>query len=839
MHVNTENRLHELEQENLRLRTELEQARLSQRVDGNKPGHPLSVINNMPAMIGYWDCNRCNGFSNQAYASWFGTTPEQMLGKQIREVIGEALYLQNLPYIDAVLRGEPQRFERAIPTSDGKQVRHALAEYLPDLSGGIVQGFYIHVTDITAIKKAETLIASEEKLRGLYELSPLGIALTDMCGRYIEFNEAFRKMSGYSADELKNLDYWTLTPKKYQMGEFQQLEALNCTGSYGPYEKEYLRRDGSLIPIRLNGMLIKGVDGRDYIWSIVEDISEDKRIAAELHIAATAFEANVGIMVTDASGVILKVNPAFIEHTGFTADELAGQTPRMLKSGRHDSEFYAAMWQQINQTGCWQGEIWDRRKNGEIYPKWLTITAIKDQHGTVTHHVATQVDISDRKEAENAIKNLAFYDPLTLLPNRRLLQDRLHQALASCERSGHYGALLFIDLDNFKAINDTLGHLLGDCLLQHVAQRLTSCMREGDTVERIGGDEFVVLLENLSQDALSAAAQTKTISEKILAALNHPYQLGIQEIYNTSSIGITLLSNQQQEFEELFKQADIALYQSKQSGRNTLRFFDPAMQDVINVRASLEGALRKALENQQFHLYYQIQVDHSHRPIGAEALIRWIHPERGMVSPAQFIPLAEDTGLILPIGLWVLETACAQIRAWQRYPHLCDLVLAVNVSARQFHQADFVEQVRSAVQHHAIDPTRLKLELTEGMLLESIDDTIDTMKALTAIGVSLSLDDFGTGYSSLQYLKRLPLNQLKIDQSFVRDLAIDDNDKAIVSTIISMARGLNLNVIAEGVETEQQRQFLENAGCRHYQGYLFGKPVPVEQFEALLTGGVN
>ncbi len=438
-------------------------------------------------------------------------------------------------------------------------------------------------------------------------------------------------------------------------------------------------------------------------------------------------------------------------------------------------------------------------------------------------------------EADSEIAHLAFFDQLTGLPNRRLLIDRLQQAFASSLRSGREGALLFLDLDNFKDINDTLGHDIGDLLLQQTAQRLEDCVREGDTVARLGGDEFVVMLEDLSKQHIEAAAiQAKAVGEKIRATLSQPYQLAKYEYHSTPSIGVTLFSDYGKSAEELLKRANIAMYQAKKAGRNALRFFNPKMQDDINARTSLEGELGKALEKQQFHLYYQIQVDSSHRPLGAEALIRWIHPERGMVSPAQFIPLAEDTGLILPIGQWVLDTACAQLKAWEQDALTRDLVLAVNVSAGQFSHADFVAQVQATVQRHAINPMRLKLELTESMLVEHIEDTIAIMSTLKAIGIEFSLDDFGTGYSSLQYLKKLPLDQLKIDQSFVRDLATDRNDKAIVRTIIAIAQSMELDVIAEGVETEEQRQLLVDKGCTHYQGYLFGKPVPIEEFEASL-----
>jgi diguanylate cyclase (GGDEF)-like protein len=436
--------------------------------------------------------------------------------------------------------------------------------------------------------------------------------------------------------------------------------------------------------------------------------------------------------------------------------------------------------------------------------------------------------------ANEEIKNLAFYDTLTNLPNRRLLMDRLNHAMATSARSDGYSALLFIDLDNFKNLNDTHGHDMGDMLLQQVTQRLESGIRKGDTVARLGGDEFVVMLEDLSDQPIEAAAQTDTIGEKILAALSEPYQLDKIAHRCTASIGVTLFSGNQQATDELMKQADIAMYQAKKSGRNALRFFDMQMQENISARVSLESELHNALEFQQFHLYYQIQVDSASRPCGAEALIRWIHPVRGLVSPMQFIHLAEETGLILPIGLWLLETACTQLKAWEQDAITSNLVLAINVSAKQFYQADFGAQVKEVVQRHVINPRLLKLELTENLLQENIEDTISTMNKLNEIGIQFSLDDFGTGYSSLQYLKKLPLDQLKIDQSFIRDIASNISDKMIVHAIITMAHGLGFDVIAEGVETEEQRQFLMKNGCTHYQGYLFGKPVPIEQFEALL-----
>ncbi|MES2261259.1 MAG: EAL domain-containing protein [Pseudomonadota bacterium] len=565
------------------------------------------------------------------------------------------------------------------------------------------------------------------------------------------------------------------------------------------------------------------------------NITTRREAEADLRIAAIAFESPEGMMVTDADGRILQVNQAFCDITGYRREEVVGQRSNLLSSGRHDSAFYQAMWERINTCGSWEGEIWNRRKNGEVYPERLSIAAVHDRDGSVSHYVASLTDITVSKAASDEIKNLAFYDPLTRLPNRRLLLDRLRQVLAASAGSGRYGALMFIDLDNFKTLNDTLGHNMGDLLLQQVAQRLQGCLRQGDTVARLGGDEFVVLVEGLSGHAVEAAGQTETLAAKILAMLNQPYVLGPHDCHSTPSIGVTLFHDgRPPQPDELLMQADIAMYQAKQAGRNGMRFFDQGMQDSISARARLEADLRLAIEQRQFQLYYQVQVDQYGQARGAEALLRWIQPDGSFVSPGDFVPLAEETGLILPLGSWVLEEACTQLQSWQQDEAMCDLVLAINVSARQFHQAGFVEQVRAVVRAHGVRPDRLKLELTEGMLFENIEETVASMRALKEFGVRFSLDDFGTGYSSLQYLKRLPLDQLKIDQSFVRELASDQNDQAIVLTIISMARSLRLDVIAEGVETDAQQVLLEQLGCTRYQGYLYSRPVPAAAFMALL-----
>ncbi|MBS1159067.1 MAG: diguanylate cyclase [Proteobacteria bacterium] len=445
--------------------------------------------------------------------------------------------------------------------------------------------------------------------------------------------------------------------------------------------------------------------------------------------------------------------------------------------------------------------------------------------------------ITERKAAEKEIEHLAFYDLLTQLPNRRLLQDRLQQAMSDSSRSQHRGALLFIDLDNFKILNDTCGHDVGDQLLIEVAHLLSTCVREVDTVSRLGGDEFVVMLKDLGENPQEAAAQAKGVGEKILAELNRPYTIAGRVHHSTPSIGITLFLGAENSQEELLKQADIAMYQAKSAGRNTLRFFDPEMQASLAARADLESSLRRAIEERQFVLHYQPQVAGIGNIVGAEALLRWQHPERGMVSPAQFIPLAEETGLILPIGQWVLEEACTQLTLWAANAPTAGLSLAVNVSAHQFHQPDFVARVLEVLENTGAPAHRLKLEMTESMVLDNVEDTIAKMQALKRYGVGFSMDDFGTGYSSLSYLTRLPLDQLKIDQSFVRNLPDSANDALVTQAIITLANSLGLAVIAEGVESEAQRQFLSQHGCPVFQGYLFSKPVSVANFESLLGGG--
>ncbi|MDP2102996.1 MAG: PAS domain S-box protein [Methylotenera sp.] len=701
--------------------------------------------------------------------------------------------------------------------------------------------------DITQKKLTENSIhKNQQQLLEMLENSPIAVRIA-VSGQGVRFaNNRYAKLVNCQPDQVMGKD-----PKAFYVNP-QIYESILDQLSDGQSVKDQLvelKTPGKSSTWAIASYLLMEYENKPAVLGWFYDITalkvaqeslriseeKSKRSLEELKYQKFALDKHVIVAVTDINGRITYANGKFCEISGYSYEELIDQDHSMLNSGYHPKGFFREMYRTVSKGNVWHDEVCNRAKDGHIYWVDTTIAPYMGENGKPDSYISIRTDITQRKLAEEKSNYLALYDTLTQLPNRRLLMDRLNQALLSSIRTGRNGALLFLDLDNFKILNDTLGHDVGDMLLQQVGQRLKSCIREVDTVARLGGDEFVILIEDLSKQAIETAEYAEKVGKKMLTLLNHPYQLADYEYTITSSIGATLFKADAHSLEELLKQADIAMYQAKQSGRNALRFFDPQMQANINARADIERELRKAIEAEQMHLYYQVQVDSTGKPLGAEALIRWIHPERGMISPFHFIPLAEETGLILPIGQWVLETACAQLKAWEQNPMTREITLSVNVSAKQFNQPDFVRQVRATIQNHVINPCLLKLELTESIIVENINHIIITMIALKILGIKCSLDDFGTGYSSLQYLKKLPLDQLKIDQSFVRDLVDDDGDKAIVQTIINMANSLGFNVIAEGVETAEQRQYLLDNGCTHYQGYLFSKPVPIDEFEVLLN----
>lgn len=666
---------------------------------------------------------------------------------------------------------------------------------------------------------------------------PEATLVFDECGQVIHANAGAHGVFRYPVGELLGLSVEALIPERLRTRHADlraQFMAQPQSRPMGEGRELLARRaDGSEFPAEIGiGTMLAGT--QTFIVVSIVDISKRRRAEDELRIAAIAFESQSGMIITDAGTNILRVNPAFTRLTGYSPQEAVGKTPRLLSSGRHSPEFYRQMWAMIAEKGQWQGQIWNRHKNGRIFSEWLTITAVLDADKRATHYVSTFSEITESAEAEAKIHRLAYYDALTQLPNRRLLHDRIGQALVAVSRNGLYGAILLIDLDGFMALNDRNGHDSGDQLLLEVARRLLLTVRDSDTVSRLDGDQFVVVLEELSSDEEEAATLAKQVGGKLGAAISEPCLINGIDFQCTASIGVSLFHTQDT-VEQLLKHANLAMYQAKAAGRNGLRFFDPVLQARIDDRSALIADLHQALAEQQLQLHYQPQFDAEGRIVGAETLLCWTHPRRGPVAPDVFIPLAEESGLIMSIGYWVLESACAQLKAWAANENARELMLAVNVSPRQFADPAFAEQVRSVLAASGANPARLKLELTESLALDNIEDTIEKMHLLKALGITFSMDDFGTGYSSLAYLTQLPLDELKIDRSFVMNLPDNATDGIIARTIITMGRGLALKVVAEGVETERQRAFLEFHGCHAYQGYLYSRPLPQFRFEEFLA----
>ena len=786
---------------------------------------------------GFWQVDREGRLleANPAYSRLSGYSESELVGMHITDLEARELPDETAGHIRRIMRQGSDTFETRHRRKDGSVWDVDVSVSFINEDGGYFVAFFRDVTERKRI--ANSLLESHNLLQLVIDTAPVRIFWKDRESRYLGCNSIFaRDVGEQSPQEVIGKDDFQLSavkhPELYRADDYQVIEEGIPKLDFEDYRSIAddcrLWVKASKIPLRNQESEIIGVLG------VYRDITEDKRLEQELRIAATAFETLEGITITDANEIIVRVNKAFTQITGYMPEEVVGKKTSILKSGHHDQAFYCTMHAALQREGQWEGEIWDRHKDGHIYPKWLAITAVKDHQDRVTHYVGNFTDITERKTSEEKIMSLAFYDTLTGLANRRLLTERLEHAIAIVARTGHHGALLFLDLDNFKLLNDSQGHGVGDELLIEVAHRLKGCVRETDTVARLGGDEFIVLLEECGTVSDSAALQVKTVAEKIVAALAEPYVLSSVVHNCSSSIGIALFSSSATTADVMLAQADTAMYAAKKSGKNAYRFFDPAMQQELEQRAKFESALRQAINNDQFKLYYQPQVDDNKQMIGVEALIRWYHPELGLVHPLQFIPLAEESDIILSIGHWVLQTACAQLQAWQSSPLTQKLSIAVNVSAKQFYQPGFVDEVRQAMAQYEIKPGQLKLELTESMVLKEMDIAVLKMLELKAIGVVLSMDDFGTGYSSLSYLKNLPVDQIKIYKSFMDDIKTNNNDAYIIHSVITLGNLMEIAVVAEGVEDSEQDELLKSLGCKVFQGYLFGKPVPVEELESRL-----
>jgi diguanylate cyclase (GGDEF)-like protein/PAS domain S-box-containing protein len=680
-----------------------------------------------------------------------------------------------------------------------------------------------------------TLREQESKFRTLLESAPDAMVIVDAKGLISMTNRHTQAMLGYEREELLGQPVEQLFPHRYRGGQpgiRKDFLDHGRGGASAGRELWLLAKDGRELPVSMN---LSATDSGAEPMTIaaIRDISERKRAEEEMQLASLVYNtSSEAMMVTDLEGVIITVNPAFTQVTGYSAEEVIGQTPRVLRSGRHDQAFYQAMWSELILTGQWQGEVWDRRKNGEIYPKWVVINTASGGDGAPLRRVALFSDITEKKNSEEVIWQQANFDALTGLPNRQMFSDRLEQEVKKAHRADLRMALLFLDLDRFKEVNDTLGHDMGDQLLKEAARRLTTCVRESDTVARLGGDEFTVVLGELDDPA-----SAERVAQAILRELARPFHLGGEDVYVTASIGVTFYPEDAGDMDALLKHADQAMYAAKSQGRNRYSYFTASMQELAQARMRLTSDLRGALAGQQLRVFYQPIVELASGAVHkAEALIRWQHPSRGLVSPAEFIPVAEDTGMIVAIGDWVFYEVVRQVEKW-RAVYCEQFQISVNKSPVQFRSegsshAPWIEHLGRV----GLPGQSIVVEITEGLLMEASGIVSDHLLGFRDAGVQVSLDDFGTGYSSLSYLKKFDIDYLKIDQSFVRNLGADSEDLALCESIIAMAHKLGIKVIAEGVETAAQRDLLAQAGCDYAQGYLYSRPVPAEAFEQLLWG---
>jgi diguanylate cyclase (GGDEF)-like protein/PAS domain S-box-containing protein len=696
----------------------------------------------------------------------------------------------------------------------------------PVFRGGQVHRIFCLDFDVTERKLAEQgMFVIGVNFRALFDRTADAIMLI-RDGQIAEINPAALALFGYASKaEIGGHYPDNLSPQHQPDGQLsadkaRAMMALAHETGNQRFEWLHLNRERTAFWTEVLLTLVP-VNGESLLYAVVRDISERKAAEQSLYLAAQVFESGrEAILITDQDQKIISINKAFSDLTGYPPEQVIGKTPHMFCSGKHDSAFYQELWSSLQANDHWQGEIWDRHHDGHHYPLWLGITAVRNKEHRITNYIGMCADISARKASEEYTRHLAEHDFLTDLPNRVLLLDRMGQALEAARRNQTQVAVLYLDLDRFKYINDSLGHAVGDQLLQTVAERLRKCVRGVDTVSRHGGDEFLVMLADIG-----GVGQAAHLATNVLQALAQPYRINDYEFVITTSIGISIYPDDGDDTETLIRNADTAMYHAKESGRNSYQFYSEEMNVRIMERITLENSLKRAIGNQEFVLQYQPELEmHSGKVIGAEALLRWNHPDFGMLSPARFIAVAEDCGLLVPIGDWVLRTACRQARLWRDKGW--ELVVSVNISMGQFRQKNLLQSVIDALDAASLEPYFLELEITEGLLMEEGGNTLRTLNALKQLGVRLAIDDFGIGYSSLNYLKRFPIDKLKIDQSFVHDISTGDpDDAAVISAIIVMAKSLHFKVIAEGVETHAQYVFLQENGCDECQGNYLGPPM--------------
>ena len=795
------------------------------------------LIDAMPHPVFYKDTSGRYMGCNRAFEEYIGIERENLVGKSVFDISPPEL-AEKYDDADRALLASPgtQRYDAMVRYADGSRHEVAFSKAVFYQADGSLAGIVGSMLDLTEHKRAEQALREQsERLRLYFDLPLIGMARLGLNDGWLEINDKLCEILGYGREELLGMAWLDLVHPDDSAKETSRFSAALRGDDEGyTCDLRLLRRDGNPLDAHVILRCVREDDGRlRYLVVMVQDISARKRMEESLRLSATVFEhAAEGVVIVDRNVRIVAVNKTFTEITGYGEDELLGQNPRVLQSGRTAPATYAELWKSVAEQGLWRGELWNRRKDGTLFAELLTISAVRDANGEITHYVGLVSDITTLKRSQEVLDYQAHHDPLTDLPNRLLFEDRLQHSLNRARRDKSQIAVMFVDLDRFKNINDTLGHPVGDQVLRAIGQRLQSSLRDSDTVARLGGDEFILLLESIENEH-----DCSVIADKLLADLRRPVEAAGQEFFVSASIGVSVFPRDGEDVATLVRNADAAMYQAKEQGRNGYEIYHRELTSTVQKRFVLEAELRRALERGELSLHYQPQRRiYDGQLTGAEVLLRWRHPEHGPVSPADFIPLAEETGLIIEIGEWVLDTACDQLQRWIA-AGLQPPPLAVNISEVQMRRGNLLNKVEAVLQRFKLPAGYLELEITEGFILHQSDERVSQLGRLRDLGVGLAIDDFGTGYSSLSYLKRFPIDTLKIDQSFVRGLPGDADDAAITRAIIAMGRSLGLSIVAEGVELPAQQEFLRLAGCEFMQGYLYARPMPADQFEAELLPG--